>query len=179
MPDGERVNIYIDGSNLYHTLRETVGRTSVNLGKFASKLAGERKLVRTYYYTARVDQTKDPQAYKNQQKFLEALQRIDYFEVFLGRLIYHPNWPTVPPHEKGIDIKIATDMLVHGFRGNYDTAVLVSEDTDFADAVQAVKDLGRHVEVALIKAKGSQKLREVADRIVVMNSDFLSDCWMA
>ena len=82
-----------------------------------------------------------------------------------------------PPHEKGIDIKIATDMLVHGHRNNYDVAILVSGDTDFADAIQAVKNLGHHVEVALFASSGSQKLREVADRVVIIDNSFLSDCW--
>ncbi len=102
--------------------------------------------------------------------------RIDYFEVILGRLIYR-NWPNEPPYEKGIDIKIATDMLVHGHRGNYDTAIIVTGDTDFTDAIQAVKDLGHHVEVALPNLIGSQRLREVADRIILIDNAFLSDCW--
>ena len=104
------------------------------------------------------------------------LRDIDYFEVILGRLVYR-DWPNQLPYEKGIDIKIATDMLVHGRRGNYDVAVLVTGDTDFADAIQAVKDLGHHVEVALFNVSGSQRLREVADRVVVIDDNFLSGCW--
>ena len=72
---------------------------------------------------------------------------------------------------------IATDMLVHAHRENYDVAVLVSADTDFADALQAVKDLGHHVEVALFNPNGSHRLREVADRIIKIDASFLGDCW--
>ena len=104
------------------------------------------------------------------------LRDIDYFEVILGRLVYR-DWPNQLPYEKGIDIKIATDMLVHGHRGNYDVAVLVTGDTDFADAIQAVKGLGHHVEVALFNVSGSQRSREVADRVVVIDDNFLSGCW--
>lgn len=176
MPDFDKVNIYIDGSNLYHTLRSVARRRDVDFGKLTAKLVGNRKLVRAYYYNAPVDQAREPDLYKNQQKFFEALRGIDYFEVILGRLIYR-NWPDERPYEKGIDIKIATDMLVHGHRSNYDVAILVSGDTDFADAIQAVKDLGLHVEVALPDLSGSKRLREVADRVVLINGDFLSDCW--
>ena len=80
-------------------------------------------------------------------------------------------------YEKGIDVKIATDMLVHGYRANYDVAILVSGDTDFVDAVQAVKDLGRHVEVVLFDDAGSIALRNVADRVHQVGPDFLRDCW--
>ena len=176
MPNPEKVNIYIDGSNLYHTLRSDTGRADIDFGKLAAKLVGNRRLVRIYYYNAPVDQTKEPEKYRGQQKFFQALRDIDYLEVILGRLIYR-NWPNEPPYEKGIDIKIATDMLVHGHRDNYDVAILVSGDTDFADAIQAVKDLGHHVEVALCRLSGSQRLREVADRVVLMSGDYLSDCW--
>ena len=176
MPNSEKVNIYIDGSNLYHTLRSGTGRIDIDFGKLAAKLVGNRRLVRIYYYNAPVDQAKEPEKYRGQQKFFQALRDIDYFEVILGRLIYR-NWPNEPPYEKGIDTKIVTDMLVHGHRDNYDVAILVSGDTDFADAIQAVKDLGHHVEVALYDLSGSQRLREVADRVVRMDADYLSDCW--
>ena len=176
MPDPEKAIIYIDGSNLYHSLRSISRRTDLDFGKFATKLIGNRRLVRAYYYNAPVDQVKEPDTYRSQQQFFQALRNTDYFEVILGRLIYR-NWPTEHPYEKGIDIKIATDMLVHGHRGNYDVAILVTGDTDFADAIQAVKDLGHHVEVALPSASGSQRLREVADRVVIIDRNFLSECW--
>ncbi len=67
-------------------------------------------------------------------------------------------------------------MLVHAVRGNYDVAVLVSGDNDFAGALQAVKDLGKNVEVALF-GNGSHTLRDVADRVVALDAAFLADCW--
>ncbi len=176
MPNSEKVTIYIDGSNLYHSLRSVAGRTDLDFGKFTTKLIGNRRLVRAYYYNAPVDQDKEPDTYRSQQQFFQVLRGIDYFEVILGRLIYR-NWPNERPYEKGIDIKIATDMLVHGHRGNYDVAILVTGDTDFADAIQAVKDLGHHVEVALFSTGGSQRLREVADRVILIDSNLLADCW--
>ena len=176
MADTERVTIYIDGSNLYHSLRNVMGRVvNLDFGKLAAKLVGDRRLVRVYYYNASVERTREPERFRKQQRFFHSLRAVDYFEVTLGRLVYR-NWPQERPYEKGIDIKIATDMIVHGHRGNYDVAILVSGDTDFADAIQAVKDLGRHVEVVLFSPKGSGGLREVADRVVRIDRDYLSDC---
>ena len=177
MPIDERVNVYIDGSNLYHSLRDIAKRTDLHFSKFAAKLVGTRSLVRVYYYNAPVDQTKEPQRYKDQQRFFQALRNVDYLDVRLGRLIYR-NWPQLPPYEKGIDIKMASDMLVHGHRRNYDVVVLVSGDTDFVDALEAVKELGHHVEVALFDVGGSQRLREVADRVIKIDAQFLQDCWL-
>jgi uncharacterized LabA/DUF88 family protein len=173
-----RVMIYIDGNNLYHSLKDKFGKTNLNFEAFCSKLVGTRHLVRIYYYNAPVDQTKEPERYKDQQKFFDKMRRIPYLELRLGRLIYR-NWPNEPSYEKGIDVKVATDLLVHGFRGNYDVVILVSGDTDFADALQAVKDQGKHVEIALFgPGWTSQHLRDVADKVILIDAEFLSDCWI-
>ena len=177
MAADDRVMVYIDGSNLYHSLRSAANRTDLDFLAFARKLAGQRTLQRTYYYNAQADQSNDPTGYQQQRRFLSSLRDVDYLEVRLGRLIYR-NYPHEPPYEKGIDIKIATDLLVHGGNGNYDAAILVSGDTDFCDALQAVKNAGKIVEVALFDPPTSSRvLRDVADRVIRINRDFLADCW--
>ena len=177
VPADDKVMVYIDGSNLYHSLRGVARRTDLDFLAFAKKLVGDRRLQRTYYYNAQTDQSKDSVGYQQQRRFLASLRNVDYLEVRLGRLIYR-NYPAEPPYEKGIDVKIATDLLVHGANGNYDVAILVSGDTDFCDALQAVKNAGRIVEVALFDpTTSSGALRDIADRIIRINQDFLADCW--
>lgn len=174
----ERVMIFIDGSNLYHSLKNYFKRTDLDIGKFCRKLLGRRQLVRIYYYNAKVGQRQEPELYKQQQAFLSGINAIPYTELRLGRLVYTSNWPTVPPYEKGTDVQLATDMITHSYKGNYDVGVLVAGDNDFAGAVQAVKDNGKHVEVALFGKQGtSQQLRAVADRVISINSRVLKDCW--
>ena len=174
----ERVMIFIDGSNLYHSLKNYFKRTDLDIGKFCRKLLGRRQLVRIYYYNAKVGQRQEPELYKQQQAFLSGINSIPYTELRLGRLVYTSNWPTVPPYEKGTDVQLATDMITHSYKGNYDVGILVAGDNDFAGAVQAVKDNGKHVEVALFGKQGtSQQLRAVADRVISINSRILKDCW--
>jgi len=56
--------------------------------------------------------------------------------------------------------------------------VLVSSDSDFVDALQAIKDKGKHVEIALLgPAWACQQLRDVADKVTTLDADFLSQCW--
>jgi len=50
----ERVMIFIDGSNLYHSLKGFFGRADIDMGKFCQKLLGRHQLIRIYYYNARV-----------------------------------------------------------------------------------------------------------------------------
>lgn len=64
--------VFIDGSNLYHNLREEYRRTDVSFEKLCTVLCGEnRDLVRGYYYNAVVDQTRDPEAFRSHQRFLD------------------------------------------------------------------------------------------------------------
>lgn len=173
-----RVMVFIDGSNLYHSLRNEFGRSDLDFERFCARLVGNRRLSRAYYYNAPIDQTKEPGRYREQQRFFDRMRRVSYLEVKLGRLVYR-NWPAEPPYEKGIDIKLATDLLTHCFRDNYDVAVLVSGDTDFADALQAVKDCAKHIEVVLFGGpRTSRHLRDVADRVVDADEAFLADCWL-
>ena len=173
----DRVMIFIDGSNLYHSLKNIFGRTDLDLGKFCRILLGRRKLARIYYYNARVGIKEEPERYKQQQAFFAGINAIPYSELRLGRLVYN-NWPSVPPYEKGIDVQLATDMITHSFRSNYDVAVLVAGDNDFVGALQAVKDNGKHVEVALFGKEGtSYQLRRVADKVITINTRLLKDCW--
>lgn len=50
--------------------------------------------------------------------------------------------------EKGIDVLLAIHMVMGARNNEYDVAVLVSADTDLIPALEAVRDLGKVVEVA-------------------------------
>jgi len=173
----ERVMVFIDGSNMYHSLKYYFKRTDIDVGKFSSKILDKRRLIRIYYYNARVGQREEPERYRDQHNFFASVTAIPYCELRLGRLVYN-NWPAAPPYEKGVDILLATDMITHSFKNNYDVAILVAGDNDFVGAIQAVKDNGNNVEVALFgKERTSMELRNVADKVITVNSRLLNKCW--
>jgi uncharacterized LabA/DUF88 family protein len=173
----ERVMIFIDGSNLYHSIKNFFKRTDIDMGKLSNKLLDKRRLIRIYYYNAKVGLKEEPERYRDQQAFFASVSAIPYCELRLGRLVYI-NWPNTPPFEKGVDIQLATDMITHSFKNNYDVAVLVAGDNDYVGALQSVKDNGKHVEVALFgKERTSRQLRVAADRVITINARFLKGCW--
>jgi uncharacterized LabA/DUF88 family protein len=173
----ERVMIFIDGSNMYHSLKHYYKKTNIDIGRFCQKILGRRRLVRMYYYNAQVGHKEEPERYKRQQRFFADVTAIPYTELRLGRLVYI-NWPNTPPYEKGVDIQLATDMITHSFKNNYDVAILVAGDNDFVGALQSVKDNGKNVEVALFgKERTSMQLRNVADRVITIDGRLLRGCW--
>lgn len=177
MDKNDRIMIFIDGSNLYHSLKSHFKRTDLDIGRFCTKILDRRRLIRIYYYNAKVGIKEEPERYRDQQKFFNSVETIPYLEMRLGRLVYN-NWPSTPPFEKGVDVQLATDMITHSFKNNYDTAILVAGDNDFVGALQAVKDNGKNVEVALFgNERTSLNLRTVADRVIIINRQLFRNCW--
>ena len=169
-----RVAIFIDGSNLYHALRNSFGRYNLNFADFTSKLCGSRRLFRTYYYNVLQDPSQRPDVYREQQEFLDILRKTPYLEVRLGGTKIAQGIPV----EKGIDIMLATDLLYFGWNDFYDVAVLVSGDADFAYALQAVKNMGKHVEVAYFESGVSKDLLNVADNRHLLDRGFFRGLWV-
>lgn len=173
-PEG-RVAIFIDGSNLYHALRDNFGRVDLNFGEFTGKLCGPRRLFRTYYYNVLRDPSQRPEGYREQQEFLDVLRKTAYLEVRLGTTKLLQGVPV----EKGIDIMLATDLLHFAWNDLYDVAILVSGDGDFAYALQAAKNMGKHVEVAYFESNVSKDLLDTADHRHLLDGNFFKGLWRA
>ena len=168
-----RVAIFIDGSNLYHALQSKFRRHDLNFTEFTTKLCGSRSLFRIYYYNVLQDPAQWPDSYREQQEFLDVLRKTPYLEVRLGGTKLAQGIPV----EKGIDIMLATDLLYFAWNDFYDVALLVSGDSDFAYAMQAVKNMGKHVEVAYFESGISNDLLGVADDRHLLNRSFFTGLW--
>ena len=169
--------IFIDGSNFYHGLRKNIGKNvDVNFNKLGTSIAGSRKLIRTYYYNAPLDQRMDPDKYSNQQKFFEGLRSIPNFRLVLVRMQKRIVDGKPVYVVKGDDIHLATDMIVLGYKNAYDAAILVSGDGDFVPAVSAIQDMGKRVENYYFKSGHSWHLRQTCDTSVLMDKEFILQC---
>ncbi len=173
-----RVAVFIDGSNFFFACRDNLGRTDIDLGRFATWLVGsDRELVRTYYYNCPLPADSSLEAREKQQRFYGALARIPYFEVRLGKLAKKEihcgecGKTTQRYVEKGIDMRIGVDMLSLTSKGLIDIPILVSGDGDLAEAVKAVKELGKHVELATLPRGRSWELVQVADVVHELDVD--------
>ncbi|HET9869540.1 MAG TPA: NYN domain-containing protein [bacterium] len=159
-----RVCVFIDGSNLYFALKRNNKMTRVDYYQFSLALVGERRnLIRTYYYNAVFDSSHFSEKAKSQQSFFDSLDRTPYLELRLGRIIQNREGHRM---EKGVDVRMASDMVYYAARDFYDTAVVVTEDQDFAPAISLVKELGKHVELALFPDAQSREMVRATDKVV-------------
>lgn len=183
----ERVMVFIDGSNLYHGLKATIGHARLAFERFSAELCGStRRLVHTHYYNIPVRQADDPAAYAGQQRFFSQLRKIPHFTVHLGRLADRERNEKCPScghvctvryqTEKGVDVQLAAHMLAHAFDNQYDTAILVSNDGDFTPVVAEVRRLNKKVENAEFPAKLPSYLSASCSSVIRLDSAFLQPC---
>jgi len=171
MSNFQRVMVFIDGSNFYFSLKKVRGSAKIDFQYLIKKLVGIRNLIRVYYYNAPVNQFEVPEQYKNQQAFFVMLKKsVDYLEIKLGKLVKREGRNV----EKGVDVKLAVDMVVHAAQDNYDTAILISGDGDFSDAVNFVKNKGKHVELAFPDQQ-CYNLKQICDKFILLNDEYLRE----
>ena len=65
---------------------------------------------------------------------------------------------------------LVTDLIAFAFRNAYDTAILVSGDYDFLEAIRIVMSLGKKVEVAMFSHAINSELRSAADRFIALEA---------
>ncbi len=79
----ERVAIFIDGSNLYHSLKKLGLADKLNFKRLIEELLRKRELVNAHYYIAQLDFKTNPKKYWKHQKFINKLKKIPKFKVIL------------------------------------------------------------------------------------------------
>ena len=177
----EKVIIFIDGSNLYHILKDMFDSSKTlmnfNLDKFSNILTNDRKKIRTYYYTAPLDRKKDEKTYKKQQKFFEKLKKIPNFKLILCRMQKEKIDGKTIYVVKEDDIHLAVDMVKLAYNNAYDTAILVSSDGDFVPAIKAVQEIGKKIENIGFKKKFSWHLKQESDLFRQFDKKDLEECF--
>ncbi len=136
------------------------------------ELAKGRNLIRTYYYTAPINQKDHPDGYKKQQKFFQKLHNTNSLTLILGRLEKRDGTYV----EKGVDVAIAVDMLSMAYANAIDVFYLVSADADFVPVVNEIKRLGKKIFNVTFSRGASYHLRNTCDGYVKLSDAIMKNC---
>jgi uncharacterized LabA/DUF88 family protein len=165
-----KVCVFIDGSSLYFGLKRNNRTTRVDYYEFSKTIVGpDRHLVKTHYYNSAYDPSLSPEQYKTQQPFLNSLSMTPNLELHLGRLV-----PTREGgfKEIGADVKFASEIVYFSAKNTFDTAIVITENTDLVSALSQVKELGVHLELGLFRDSQQKDLLRVADRTISLDDVF-------
>jgi len=163
-----RLCVYVDGFNLYFgALKGRSGTRWLDLLRLSRRLFPADTVVGVDYFTALVARrNSNPTQLGDQRLYIRALNGLPEVTVHYGTYLaktkrrpivqgqsgWTPRWPTSAEfhdsEEKGSDVNLATRLLVDGFRGRYEGAVVVSNDGDLKMPVEVVRsELGLPVTV--------------------------------
>lgn len=146
----QRVGVFIDIQNLYHSAKNLYGGR-VNYEGLLKQLVGDRKLVRAIGYVVKSDPATGEEA------FFEALGKA-------GIELRTKDIQIFPDGTKKADWDVGLAVDAIRMAGMVDIIVIVSGDGDFVPLVEYLKwGLGRGVEVAAFGRTTSSKLKESAD----------------
>lgn len=134
----EVVAVYIDGGNLYKRLKSLgIPQQSnrFNYSAFVKYLVGNRNLISKRYYVGTVKNVdgseKAEKMVRSQQKFLDSIQK-EGFEIKRGKIMYDGG----NIREKGVGVKLSLDLVIGAVDNLYDTAIVISSDTDLIPAIK-------------------------------------------
>ena len=171
MDNKERVCIFIDGSNFYHSVKDTFNLhdSQIDFAKLIEILRKDRLLIGTYYYNAPLDIKYNKEIYWKQQKFFDMLRKIPKVKLILckqrkvnrnGKVVYEV---------KGDDTHLVSDFVGEAYENLYDTAIIVSGDEDFISPIKRVRKLGKKIENAYFSSSSSFNLRNACDSSIHLN----------
>jgi uncharacterized LabA/DUF88 family protein len=158
--------IFIDGSNFYYAIKRSFSKTNIDFEKFCNFLCSDNDLITIKYYNSPLNRIDDSEAYKKQQRFFEYLFEVPLIDIYFGRLEKRPDGKKA---EKGVDVKLAVDLVVNAYKDNYDIAILVSNDADFIPAIQEVMALNKDVYYVGFPKTKSYHLNKVCSKTIKIN----------
>lgn len=188
--DSMRTYIYVDGFNLYYGSLRRTSYKWLNLSSlFRDILQSHHQILKIKYFTARVSaRPTNPYKPQRQDTYLRALQaHCEEVEVFFGHFLTnkiraplsHPsNGPKVvevlKTEEKGSDGNLALHLLNDAWLDVYDSAIVVTNDSDIAEAMRLAKNRSNKLLGLITPGAGhpSQQLMQHANfhRHIRMNS---------
>lgn len=152
-----RYTAYVDGFNFYHRRLKGTPYKWLNLVSLFQSFQFQNLVsLQVKYFTAQViNRPNNPSVRQRQEIYLRALQTQPEVEIFYGQFksrdvkgalldskgVPTKNFVTVRKYEeKGSDVNVATQMVADAFRGNFDAAILLSNDSDLAGPLKIVND---------------------------------------
>jgi hypothetical protein len=158
-----RTIVYIDGFNLYYRALKGTAHKWLDLVAMSQAALPTGCIIKQVnYYTARISGRTDPTAPARQHAYLQALGSLPLVKIHYGSFQVAQKWaglvqpadfrpvtalpPGPPPQvayvwkteEKGSDVNLGVHLVRDAFKGAFDLAAVLTNDTDLVEPVRIV-----------------------------------------
>jgi uncharacterized LabA/DUF88 family protein len=160
MPKMPRAVTFFDGQNLYRSVKAAFGYTYPNFDpvKLSQLVCSKQnwQLDSVRFYTGIPTQTDDPFWNKFWINKLANLgrQKVVVYKRYLAnreKIIETPDGDIVMPFfvEKGIDVRIAIDIIRMAINGMYDVAIIFSQDQDLSEVATEIRNISKERDIQI------------------------------
>jgi uncharacterized LabA/DUF88 family protein len=179
--------LFIDGENFLHKVREVLETKRINPAKinlnqlFAEPLKG-LKIKRKIFYASKIHvhpetKKKSEELIKFQRSLRNNLVNQGFEFVSAGNVRAQKVGKATVFREKGVDVKIAVDLVSFASKNILDCAILCSSDSDLQPAVAELRE--RKIEVVYLgfEANPNKGLSFTTNRTILLrNPEVLAVC---
>ncbi|MFZ5365866.1 MAG: NYN domain-containing protein [Patescibacteria group bacterium] len=177
--------LFIDGENFLHKMEEvfeekgidkaTVNLASIDLNKLFREALKSFTISRKIFYTARLHlhpdtKKKSGELIKFQRRLRNQLIGQNYEFIIAGNVRAQKVNNKIVFREKGVDVKIAVDLVSLACDKKLDTAILCSSDSDLQPAVKELKARGVEVVYLGFETNPNKGLTYTADRTILLRN---------
>lgn len=177
-----RVSFFIDGFNVFHALDCNVSYHKYKWLDYSALakcfVSSKSKIVDVYYFTAYADW--EP-AKKNRHKLLIRALEIKGVKIVFGKFklkdkkcrLCHKTYQTF--EEKQTDVNISVKLFQSAYNDTFDTAILVTGDSDIVPAIKAVKESfpAKQIGVVIPIGRSAEEMKNVCDFYMKMKEKHL------
>ena len=143
-------NVYVDGFNLYYGIKRWPDSKWLDLGALCARLFPNDRINRIRYFTAHLKGQADESAPRRQQVYLRALAIDPRLSIHTGTFLVRRQWmplamparrlvPVIRTEEKGSDVSLGAYLLFDACQGDYDMAVVKTNDSDLREPIAMVQ----------------------------------------
>ena len=186
-----RTIVYIDGFNLYHRALKGTPHKWLDIEAMSrAALPHSCTIERVNYYTAHISGRVDAGAPRRQHAYLRAIATLPRVAIHYGSFLVTQKWAglvqppdfrpstTLPPgatpqvayvwktEEKGSDVNLGVHLVRDAFKGAFELAAVLTNDTDLVEPIRIVTgELGLPVTLLTPIARPAASLTKVASTV--------------
>lgn len=175
-PPKPRVICFIDGGNTYQAFRAAFGTGKYNQDRLCHLLAGEeRDLIEWRFYIAEMPEGISPERdaeHEAQKTFLDVIRAKEKCVLCLGRFQVNGGGHL---REKGVDVRLAVDLVRLAAEDKYDIAIVLSCDEDLLHAVDTVQQIyEKTVELAIPEGAKAFHMKWISEKVQRIKPELFS-----